>query len=98
VRSCIYGDVEEGDGPTGIPGELFHEEDITRSVFSLKVMAFSLFELLLNGSVLIKEQNAEGWLWDHFQCPFFSGEHLSKRIVLGSQSHLLDELIDDFWV
>lgn len=90
--------MEEGDSSACISGILAHEEEILRDVGSIQVMALGLLVLLLNGSLLVEEENADGRLRDHLECPLLRGEHLGEGVVLSPQAHLLDEGVDDLGV
>jgi hypothetical protein len=90
--------VEEGNGAACVSGILPHEEEIFRDLFRFELMALGLLVLLLDGSFLIEEEYADSGLGDHLQGPLFSGEHFGEGVVLSPESHLLDELVDDFGV
>jgi hypothetical protein len=96
--SGIECNVEKCDGSTCISCVLFHEENTWGCFFGFEVVALLLFVLFLDWGLFVEEENAEDWFGQHFDCPFFSGEHFAERILFCLESHLLDELVYHFWV
>lgn len=96
VFDSIQNYMEKANCSTSILSVLFHEEDILRNLLRMETCILLMSMLRLNRSDLIKEENSEYGLGDHFKSPLLSGEHLLEGEKLSFESHFLNEGVNDF--
>jgi hypothetical protein len=93
---CIENNVEKGNCSTCILCVLLHEEKILGNLFRLQTAGLLIFMLILSWGDLKQEHDSQSRFGDHLQRPLFGRHKFLEAELLCLETHLLDELVDDF--